>query len=137
MKQRKETIDDLIRESNKLKEMIREDSSWYQVKQSCNVIFDSIGTGISILDTDGVCTFINQVAAGRLLLGPDEIIGKNISEVLDENIAKLYIEEIFEPILSDGREIKSRNPFRLGKKHISSIIVAFLSGMNQAILPVY
>jgi signal transduction histidine kinase len=116
MKKRQEPMDALIMESNKLREMIREDHSWYQVKQSCNVIFDSISAGVSIVDKDGIYTFINMVAADRLLLSPDLVIGKKISEVLDENNAKIYSEEILQPILSNGREIKSRNSARVGNK---------------------
>jgi len=116
MNESQEIIDDLIMESNKLREMIREDQSWYQVKHSCNVIFDSINAGILILDKDGVCTFINQVAANWLLLSPDKVIGKNISKVLDEKETKYYNEEILKPVLSHGSEIKSRNSVRLGKK---------------------
>ena len=116
MNDRSENIDSLIRESNKLKEMIREDQSWYQVKHSCNVIFDSINAGVLILDKDGSCTFINQVAAKWLLLSPDKVIGKKISKVLNEKDAEYYTEEIFKPVLSEGREIKSRDSVRLGKK---------------------
>jgi signal transduction histidine kinase len=116
MNESQENIDDLIMESNRLREMIREDQSWYQVKHSCNVIFDSINAGVLILDKEGVCTFINQVAAKWLLLNPDKLIGKNISRVLNEEGTKYYREEILKPVLSYGSEIKSRNSVRLGKK---------------------
>ena len=119
MKHPRETMDELTRESNKLREMIREDRSWYQVKQSCNVLFDGIKAGIFIVDTEGIYTFINQVAANWLLLSPDKVIGMKISDVLDKNVAESVTEKILKPVISEGREIKSRDSIHLGgKKYI-------------------
>jgi PAS domain S-box-containing protein len=114
MKESRETLDDLIRESNKLKEMIREDQIWYQVKQSCNLIFDNLKAGISIMDRDGIYTFINQVAAARYPFSPEEMIGKKYSEIFGKDEAKFFEEKIFSSVIDEGREIRSRNSIQLG-----------------------
>jgi PAS domain S-box-containing protein len=116
VKKHPETTDDLIRESDRLKEMIREDMSWYQVKLSCNSIFDSIQAGISITDTEGNYTFMNQVAAGRIGLKPDQVIGKNYAEIWGEKEAELFRHEILNPVLDHGMELNSRRSVRLDNK---------------------
>ncbi len=53
-----------------------------QLAQRIRLLLDSTGEGIYGIDLEGHCTFINQAGARLLGYAPDEVMGKNMHELI-------------------------------------------------------
>jgi len=75
----------------------------HQSEQKYKNLVENSGTGIIIVNSDGVYELINEMAAKQYGLTPSEIEGKSMFDFLPEQIAREYIEKNKYLIESGGR----------------------------------
>jgi PAS domain S-box-containing protein len=79
-----------------------------ETERRYRAMFELSGTGIVIIDRDGVYRMVNATAAGRMGLPPEQIVGSSINNFFPEDVSRVYIQQNREVIDSGvGRDYQA------------------------------
>jgi PAS domain S-box-containing protein len=97
-------------------------------------LLENTGTGIVILDRDGVYLSVNQRAADRMGARPEDIIGRSLFDFFPQETAQWYLEENRKVIDSGiGREFEDTYQTPTGERTFLSIDQCLKDAKGQAI----
>lgn len=89
-------------------------------------LIDSIEAGVYVLDTDGTIKRVNRYILDHYEWEPDELVGRNIFEVLPD-LAAMGVQDRFKQVISEGRANQLTNLQR--KDRLGREIVFNLTGI--------
>jgi PAS domain S-box-containing protein len=97
-------------------------------------LLENTGTGIVILDRDGVYLSVNQRAADRMGARPEDIIGKSLFDFFPQETAQRYLEANRKVIDSGiGREFEDTYQTPTGERTFLSIDQCLKDAKGQAV----
>jgi len=117
-----------IRERKQAEEQLKYSEARYKT------LLENTGTGIVILDRDGVYLSVNQRAADRMGARPEDIIGKSLFDFFPQETAQFYLEQN-QKVIDSGISRESEDTFQTptGKRTYLSIDQCLKDAKGQAV----